>query len=101
MTEAPVIHDERNRPTGVTFTAEYVVIDLADGRTIGMPLYFFPWLQSATDEQRRDCQLGAWSVYWEALDEGIDLIAMISGMYMKPKVRPLPASPVAEAHGSN
>ena len=101
MTESPVIHDERNRPTGVTFTEKRVVIALADGRTIGMPLYFFPWLQSATAEQRRDFQLGAWSVYWEALDEGIDLIAMISGMYMKPKVRTMSASPVAEARGSN
>lgn len=88
MAKAPEIHDERNVPTGLNFTEEYVIITLADERTIGMPLYFFPWLHAATDEQRCGYQLGAWSVYWKELDESIDLIAMISGMYIKPKMRP-------------
>ena len=94
------MHDKRNRPTGVTFTEEYVVVAVAGGGTIGMPLYFFPWLKSATEEQRRGFQLGAWDVYWKALDAGIDLITMISGMYIKPIARPLPASPVREAPGT-
>ncbi|MCY4069809.1 MAG: DUF2442 domain-containing protein [Chloroflexi bacterium] len=95
--KAPEIHDERNAPTDLKFNEEYVIITLADERTIGMPLYFFPWLQSATDEQRRGYQLGAWSVYWEELDEGIDLIAMISGMYIKAKKRPETETPIEEA----
>ncbi|MDE2857661.1 MAG: DUF2442 domain-containing protein [Chloroflexota bacterium] len=97
MVKAPEIHDERNAPTGLKFSEEYVIITLADERTIGMPLYFFPWLHSATDEQRRAYQLGAWSVYWEELDEGIDLIAMISGMYIKAKKRPETETPTKEA----
>ena len=97
MAKAPEIHDERNVPTGLKFTEEYVIITLADERTIGMPLYFFPWLHTATDEQRRGYQLGAWSVYWEELDEGIDLIAMISGMYIKPKKRPEKEPAIQEA----
>lgn len=88
MLQEPVIHDARNAPMSLSFTEEYVIITLADERTIGMPLYFFPWLHSATQEQRSRFQLAAWSVYWEELDEGIDMIAMISGMYIKPKARP-------------
>ncbi len=87
MATAPEIHDERNAPTGLKFTEEYVIITLADERTIGMPLYFFPWLHSATEEQRSGYRLGAWSVYWEEFDESIDMIAMISGMYIKAKKR--------------
>ena len=34
----PVIHDERNAPTGLKFTKEHDIITLADERTIGMPL---------------------------------------------------------------
>ncbi len=97
MGTAPEIHDERNAPTGLKFTEEYIIITLADERTIGMPLYFFPWLRSATEQQRRDYRLGAWSVYWEELDESIDMIAMISGMYIKAKKRPESQPAIQEA----
>ena len=93
----PVIHDTRNEPQGVKFTDEHVIIDLADGRAIGMPLYFFPWLRDASDDERNDCQLYPFSVYWHNLDEGIDIIAMISGMYMKDMPRPEAAIENAQA----
>ena len=88
MNDYPIIHETRNRPTRVRFNDEFVIIDLADGRAIGMPLYFFPWLRDASDDERRDCQLNPFSVYWGKLDEGIDIIAMVSGMYIKDKRRP-------------
>lgn len=88
MNEYPKIHETRNQPTRVRFDDEFVFIDLADGRAIGMPLYFFPWLRDASDEERNDCQLYPFSVYWHNLDEGIDIIAMVSGMYMQDIPRP-------------
>ena len=94
MAIAPVIHDERNRPTGLRFDADFVTIDLADARAIMLPLYFFPWLKAATDAERSRYQLGAWSVYWQDLDEAIDLIAMISGMYINDKARPAVDDPL-------
>lgn len=97
MNNRPNIHETRNRPTRVGFSDEYVFIYLADGRAIGMPLYFFPWLQDASDEERRDCQLYPFSVYWRELDEGIDIIAMVSGMYIKDKRRPVAAIEKATA----
>ena len=39
----PVIHDTRNEPQRVTFTDTHAMIDLADGRIIGVPLHFFPF----------------------------------------------------------
>ena len=69
----------------------------ADGRAIGMPLYFFPWLQAASDAQRHDYQLYHVSVNWEDLGEGIDMIAMLTGLYIKDKPKPERAPAAQEA----
>ena len=65
MQPKPFIHSTRNDAQQVRFDSDYVWIDLADGRIIGMPLDWFPWLQSATEAQRqgyesawRHCLLG-------------------------------------------
>ncbi|MDE2821051.1 MAG: DUF2442 domain-containing protein [Chloroflexota bacterium] len=79
----PVIHDTRNEPQRVTFTDTHAMIDLADGRIIGVPLHFFPLLEAASDEERQNYQLGSQDVYWEDIDDGIDLTAMLSGLYLE------------------
>ncbi len=79
----PVIHDTRNEPQRVTFTDTHAMIDLADGRIIGVPLHFFPLLEAATVEERQNYQLGSSTVYWEDIDDGIDLTAMLSGLYLE------------------
>ncbi len=87
MTEeekTPFIHRTRNKPQRVRFTDESILIDLADGRAIASPLRFFPRLEAATDAQRKNYQLHHVSVNWEELDEGIDLIAMLTGLYREP-----------------
>lgn len=80
----PVIHDTRNEPRDVTFTDTHVMIELADSRIIGVPLRFFPLLEAAGDEERHNFQLGGLEVYWEDIDDGIDLPAMLSGLYLEP-----------------
>ena len=81
MNLEPVIHDTRNEPQAVSFTDTHVMIELADGRIIGVPLRFFPLLEAASYEERRNYQLGGLEVYWEDIDDGIDLTAMLSGLY--------------------
>ncbi len=97
MNDFPKIHETRNRPTRVHFSDEFLFIDLADGRAFGLPLYFFPWLRDASDDERNDCQLYPFSIYWHDLDEGIDLIAMISGMYLRDMPHPEAAIKDAQA----
>ncbi|MDE2747637.1 MAG: DUF2442 domain-containing protein [Chloroflexota bacterium] len=82
----PVIHDTRNEPQGLSFTDSHVMVELADGRIIGVPLHFFPLLKAASDEERRNFKLGACDVYWEDIDDGIDLTAMLSGLYLDTKI---------------
>ena len=84
----PFIHATRNDALRVRFQDDFVWIDLADGRVIGMPLNWFPWLQSATESQKASFDLHGDSIYWEELDEGIDMVAMLTGLYINDKPRP-------------
>lgn len=84
--QEPVIHETRNEALGVRFTDEYAMIDLADGRILGVPLDFFPLLKAATDEERQNYQLHGLTLYWEDIDDGMDLTALVSGLYIEPSV---------------
>ena len=88
MKKIPFVNDDRCAPMTVRFTDSQVVIGMSDGRTLGLPLYFFPWLQNATDEQRQNYQLNYYTVDWEDLDQGIDMVAMLTGLYVKDMPRP-------------
>ena len=79
----PVIHDSRNEPQGLSFTKTHVMVELADGRIIGVPLHFVPLLEAASDSERANYRLGSCDVYWEDIDDGIDLTAMLSGLYLE------------------
>ena len=45
-------------PTAVRFDEHTMWVDLADGRTIGVPLAWFPRLLNATPTQRQAVELG-------------------------------------------
>ncbi len=92
MKKIPFVNDDRCAPQAVRFTGSHVIIDMADGRNLGLPLTFFPWLQNATDAQRQNYQLNYFTVDWEELDEGIDMVAMLTGLYINEMPRPKDAT---------
>jgi hypothetical protein len=69
-----------DRVIAVEFTNEAVYLRLADGRVIGNPLEWHPWLQAATPEQRLNVELYDLSAYWPDLDDGLDVEEMMKGM---------------------
>ncbi len=83
MDMMPLVNPVRCAAKKVTFSKKHARISLADGRVISVPLKFFPRLQKATDSQRKDYELFGLNIYWEELDEGIDLTAMLTGMYRR------------------
>lgn len=83
MDMMPLVNPVRCAAKKVSFTKKYVRISLADGRVISLPLKFYPRLQNATDEQRKNYELFSLNIYWDDLDEGIDLTAMLTGMYRR------------------
>ena len=54
-------------------------VDLEDGRTIGVPLAWFPRLLRATPDQRQAFELSRRGIHWEALDEDISVADLLRG----------------------
>ena len=63
----------------VAFNNERLVVALADGREIAVPLDWFPDLQEASPKDRKNWQLigGGLGVHWEALDEDISVESLL------------------------
>jgi hypothetical protein len=66
--------------TAIEFRDESVYLHLADGRVVGNPLLWHPWLLDATPEQRAHAEMYELSVYWPDLDDGLDVEEMMKGM---------------------
>ncbi|MDZ4373679.1 MAG: DUF2442 domain-containing protein [Phenylobacterium sp.] len=56
-------------------------IELQDGRTVGVPLAWFPRLLNATSEQRAAGRISGTGrgLHWEALDEDISIAGLLEG----------------------
>jgi len=73
------------RPVAVAFRDQMIWITLADGRVIGAPLSRYPWLQAASEEERNQYRIGAFSILWEALEDGIDIEGLLSSTPLVPR----------------
>ncbi len=66
-------------PEKVTFDEDSMWVVLSDGRTLGVPLAWFPRLLHATAAQRQAVTLSPMGLHWEALDEDISITGLIAG----------------------
>ena len=64
----------------VDFRDEMVYLRLADGRVVGNPLEWHPWLAQATSIQRLHVEMAELSVYFPDLDDRLDIEEMLKGM---------------------
>ena len=60
---------------------DHLSVDLDDGRTITVPLAWYPRLVRGTDFERNDWRLigGGHGIHWEALDEDISVEGLLAG----------------------
>lgn len=65
--------------TDVRFDADTMWVDLDDGRTLGIPLAWFPRLLSADKASRLDYALSPGGIHWDALDEDISVDGLLAG----------------------
>jgi len=65
--------------TAVRFGEHTMWVDLTDGRTLGVPLAWFPRLLNATATQRARVELSRSGLHWEELDEDISIAGLIAG----------------------
>ncbi|WP_204251995.1 DUF2442 domain-containing protein [Phyllobacterium zundukense] len=57
----------------VRFDDDSMWLELSDGRTLGVPLVWFPRLLHATAEQRSNVRISSRGLHWETLDEDISV----------------------------
>ena len=67
------------RATAVRFDEDAMWVDLDDGRTLGIPLAWFPRLLHGTPEQRAAVRISPSGLHWEELDEDISIAGLLAG----------------------
>ena len=67
--------------TTVIVTEDTLAVDLADGRTISVPLAWYPRLSKGTPEERNAWRLlgQGRGIHWFALDEDISVENLLAG----------------------
>jgi hypothetical protein len=63
----------------VWFDDNSMWVELVDGRTLGIPLAWFPRLLHATPEQRQKFELTVSGIHWDELDEDISVAGLLAG----------------------
>src|SRR3989337_2208352 len=65
----------------VTVTEDTLSVDLSDGRTISVPLAWFPRLMHGTKKERNNWRLvgKGYGIHWEYLDEDISVENLLLG----------------------
>ena len=73
------ITDER--VADVRCDADSLIVDLMDGRTISVPLAWYPRLLRASFEQRKNWELagGGYGIYWPDIDEDLSTEGLLRG----------------------
>jgi len=71
--------DERVRD--VRFSEDSLIVALMDGRTISVPLEWYPRLAAATPGERRNWKIGAagYGIHWPELDEDLSTEGLLRG----------------------
>ncbi|MEB3192051.1 MAG: DUF2442 domain-containing protein [Snowella sp.] len=71
--------DERVKD--VHFTEDTLSVDLMDGRTITVPLVWYPRLLKAEPQQRAHWQVcgGGYGIHWEEIDEDLSTAGLLRG----------------------
>ena len=66
-------------PVSVHFDDYNFWVELDDGRTLGIPLAWYPRLLRGTPAQREAAELSRDGLHWEELDEDISVAGLLAG----------------------
>ena len=64
----------------VRFTDDNLTVDLADGRTISVPLMYYPRLYYGSEAEREDWVIEGEGIHWPKLDEDIRVADLLIGL---------------------
>jgi hypothetical protein len=74
-------HKIDERVEAVHFTRDSLVVDLMDGRSISVPLSWYPRLLKATPKQRAFWEIcgGGYGIHWPDIDEDLHTEGLLRG----------------------
>ena len=69
------------RVTGVNVTDDTLSVDLEDGRTVSVPIGWYPRLAQGTSSERANVQISGagFGIHWPELDEDIGIEGILLG----------------------
>jgi hypothetical protein len=67
------------RAVNVRFDQDSFWVDLSDGRTLGVPLAWFPRLLHASAAEREVVRISTRGLHWDALDEDVSIEGLLAG----------------------
>jgi hypothetical protein len=69
------------RVADVSVTDDELTVRLMDGRTISVPLVWYPRLSNATPEQRKNWKVigGGYGINWKDIDEDLSTEGLLRG----------------------
>ena len=67
-------------PESLRFDRDRMWVELEDGRTVGVPLAWFPRLLRASKESREDFELSHLGIHWDAIDENVSVAGLLMGV---------------------
>ena len=69
------------RVANVAFSPDSLSVSLMDGRTISVPLTWYPKLLHATEEQRKNWKIAGagYGIHWPDLDEDLSTEGLLRG----------------------
>ena len=78
------------RVKNVNFTEDSLSVDLMDGRTISVPLAWYPRLLHASVEQRVNWKIagGGFGIHWPDIDEDLSTEGLLRGAPAPRKTMP-------------
>jgi len=75
------------RVAGIELTEDTLSVSLMDGRTISVPLAWYPRLLNATPAQRHEWQIvgGGYGIHWPKIDEDLSTEGLLRGAPAPPQ----------------
>lgn len=76
-----LILEQEPLASSLDVTSDALIVELSDGRTLSVPLEWYPRLLHGTDEERRNWQLlgDGYAIEWPDLDEHIGIKGLLAG----------------------
>ncbi|MEY4588041.1 MAG: hypothetical protein RL497_117 [Pseudomonadota bacterium] len=81
-------------PKILAFDDNSLWLELSDGRTLGVPLAWFPRLLNASKTELEQFELSPRGIHWNLLDEGISIDGLLVG---RGDITHRPHKPISQA----